>query len=260
MSKAQNPISPISKCVVALLILGIPHPSVTQPEAPKAEPQFQAAEANSVADLPVPVGSSSSGTVVLDALLSDSGAVERVEVRRDVIRMSSNWRWAGIGGIPDFTQMAREMVQNSKFSAARMAGKPIASRIPVAVCFRPPYAFCDPATLPSLIPQSEQAIQASFQPAELLRPAYPDYPPNTVAWGTVTLEVKIGNTGKAGDVKVLRDLPPWTERAELAVSKWRFMAATLNGHPVSSKILVVFVINIISNEPPPLPLSSTGPN
>lgn len=245
MNKNRNRVGIGLGSVLLVLVLANTGNFTAQAQSPVAEPQFQAAEAISVADVPVPLGSASSGTVVLDALLSDNGTVERVEVRRDV---------------PDFTKTAIQAVQSSKFSAAMLASKPIASRIPVAVCFRPPYTFPDPATFGPLNPQSEEAVQAAFQPAEVLRPAYPDYPPDTVVWGTVALQITIGETGKADDVKVLRDLPPWTDQAELAVGKWRFMAATFNGHPVPSKILLVFVINMISNEPPPLPLSGTGPN
>jgi outer membrane biosynthesis protein TonB len=100
--------------------------------------------------------------------------------------------------------------------------------------------------LPTLVPQSEAAIQASFQPAEVLRVAFPKYPSTTVAIGTVVLEITLSETGKAGEVKVLRDIPPLTEEAKAAVGDWQFMAATLNGDPVRSKIVLAFVFNTIA--------------
>jgi outer membrane biosynthesis protein TonB len=218
----------MKRLLLALIVLGSAHALTAQSKALTAEPQFQAAETVSVTDIPVAVASTANGTVVLDAIITNTGAVERIEVRRD---------------IADLASMAVQTMDNWKFSPATLAGKAIASRMPIAVNFRPPSRLAAAVPLPPLIPQSEAAIQAEFQPAEVIRAAFPNYPGNTVAIGTVVLEVPVSETGKAGEVKVLRDLPPLTEAAMAAVGEWRFMAATLNGHPVRSKIVLAFVFN-----------------
>lgn len=218
----------MKRLLLALIVLGIGRALNAQSRVPAAKPQFQAAETVSVTDIPVPTASTANGTVVLDVLMTDTGAVERIEVRRD---------------IADFAKMAVQTMENWKFSPATLAGKAIASRMPVAINFRPPSRLAAPVPLPPLIPQSEAAIQAEFQPAEVLRAAFPNYPSNTTTIGTVVLEVPVSETGKAGEAKVLRDLPPLTEEAKAAVGDWRFMAATLNGDPVRSKIVLAFVFN-----------------
>jgi TonB family protein len=66
------------------------------------------------------------------------------------------------------------------------------------------------------------------------------YPPQSVAWGTVVLEVSLDNGGKITDVRVVRGIPSLTESAEQAVQGWKFQPARLNGKPVPSKVPVAF--------------------
>lgn len=224
----------MKRLLLAIVVLGCARTLAAQFAALKAELQFQAAQTLSVTDIidipaqGVPVGN---GTVVLEALITETGKVGRIEVRRD---------------LGHFTEVAVHAVEDWKFSAATMGGKPITSRMPVAVNFRPPFWNATPAPLPPLIPQTEAAIQAEFQPVEVLRAAYPNYPSSTLAVGTVVLEVAVSEAGKAAEMKVLRDLPPLTDAAKAAVTDWQFMAATLNGVPVRSKIVLVFVFPAIA--------------
>jgi len=166
------------------------------------------------------------GTVVLDALITETGEVQDVEVRRD---------------LACFTQLAVQAVKDWKFSPATFTGKAIASRMPVAVTFESSTSF-SPVPLPPLIPQSAAAIQAEFQPAEVTRGRFPHFHTGyTFAEGTVVLEVTLSAKGEAEEIKVLRDVPPFTAEAKDIVSEWRFMPAAFNGHPVRSKILLAFV-------------------
>jgi hypothetical protein len=196
---------------------------MVQTETVKEESTFKAAETLSVTDITVPVAGN--GTVVLDALITEPGKPEKVEVRRD---------------IPVLTPLAVQAVEDWKFSPATFAGKAIASRIPIAVTFRPP-GYAAPVPLPALIPQSEEAIQAEFQPAEVTRATFPRYPDTTVVAGAVVLEITLSEKGGADEVKVLRDLPPLTEEAKAVVGNFRFMAAAFNGHPVRSRVVLAFV-------------------
>ena len=66
------------------------------------------------------------------------------------------------------------------------------------------------------------------------------YPLQSVASGTVVLEVTLNNGGKIAGVRVVRGLPSLTELAEQAVQGWRFQPARLNGKPVPSKVPVAF--------------------
>ena len=54
-----------------------------------------------------------------------------------------------------------------------------------------------------------------FQPAEVTRAGFPPFHPGyTFAEGTVFLEVTLSVKGEAEEIKVLRDLPPFTAEAK----------------------------------------------
>jgi len=216
----------VRRLLLTLMILGIAPALPSQDVKPEEDPPFQSAGTVSVTDIPVPTFPASSGTVVLDALITETGKIDGVEVRRD---------------LGAFTQLATNAVGEWKFLPATVAGKPITSRIPIAFTFRPAYMFAQSVPLPNFIPQSAAAIQAEFQPAEVLRDAFPRYPSTTVVSGTVILEVTLSKEGKVEGVKVLHDLPPLTGEAEASLANWRFMAATWNGHAVRSKIVMAFL-------------------
>ncbi len=84
-----------------------------------------------------------------------------------------------------------------------------------------------------------------FRAAQATATAEPQYPHNSVAQGTVTLELTIGPEGELEKVEVLRALPSLTEEAERAVRKWTFRAATLDGKPVRSSMIVSFTFRTI---------------
>jgi hypothetical protein len=63
----------------------------------------------------------------------------------------------------------------------------------------------------------------------------------------VVLEATLSAAGKIKDVKVIQDVPNATADAKASLEGWRFMAATLNGHPVTSKIVLVFVFRPPAN-------------
>ena len=206
-------------------------PIIAQTETGEEKHDFESARVLSVTDIPARSNCVGNGTVVLEALITASGEIQKIEVRRDIACL---------------TQLAVQAVKDWKFSPATVAGEAITSRIPVAVTFRPPAPYADPVPLPELIPQNETAIQAEFQPAEVVHAEFPKYTATTFASGAVVLELGLSEKGEAGDTKVLRDLPPFTDEAKAVVGKWRFMTATFNGRPVSSRIVLAFV------SPPPV--------
>jgi hypothetical protein len=217
----------MKRLLLSVMVLGSAQALIAQTETVNEEPPFQPAETLSITDITIPIRSIASGVVVLDALVSETGNVQRVEVRRDIVSL---------------TAPAVSAVQEWKFSPAKLAGRAIASRVPVAVSVRPA-GYAAPTPLPALIPKSESAIQARFQPAEVLHAVFPNYPANNVVFAvTVVLEVTLSVTGKAENVNVLRDVPPATAEVVPVVGEWRFMPATLNGHPVPSKVVLAFVL------------------
>jgi hypothetical protein len=93
----------MKRLLLAMMILGSVHALIAQTEAPKEKPPFQSAETLSVTDIPLPIFCAMDGTVVLNALLSETGEVQKVEVRRD---------------LACFTQTAVHAVDEWKFSPA----------------------------------------------------------------------------------------------------------------------------------------------
>ena len=66
------------------------------------------------------------------------------------------------------------------------------------------------------------------------------YPLQSVASGTVVLEVSLDDAAKITDIRVVRGIASLTEPAERSVRQWTFQAAKLDGKPVSSRIVVAF--------------------
>jgi len=187
---------------------------------------FTSPQAVEVSGIAIPVNSFASGTVVVDAAISPSGEVQATEVRR---------------GIPALTHLALEAVQNWEFSPARFAGRGVAAVVPVAITFRPPLEFVSPVPLPPPQPELTAGSNAEFQPAQITHAAFPNYPADTVAAGTVVLQVDLSATGRVDDVQVLRSLPPLTAEAEAVIPEWEFTPATFHGEPVRSHVVLAFV-------------------
>jgi protein TonB len=66
------------------------------------------------------------------------------------------------------------------------------------------------------------------------------YPPNSIAEGTVILELTIGPGGNIEGVQVVRGVASLTEAAERSVRQWKFCPATLEGRPVRADVAVAF--------------------
>ena len=194
---------------------------------------YHPAEAESVGDVVRPLRSVAIGTVVLDVAISADGEVKNIQVRR---------------AIASVTEVAVQAVKSWKFHAAQSKGKPVASRITVAVTFNPQSVTFPPVALTPLIHQDDEArIQSAFQPPEVTWATFPST--LTSAVGAVVLEVTVDEKGESQETKILRELAPHTEGAVRAVGDWEFMPATLNGKPVKAKVILAFVF-------PPPPISN----
>lgn len=86
-----------------------------------------------------------------------------------------------------------------------------------------------------------EAGAPKFVPPEILRTADAAYPVNSVAFGTVVLEVHLDTSGEIQSVRVARDIASLTQPALEAIKHWRFKAATLDGKPVASVLPVAFI-------------------
>ena len=88
--------------------------------------------------------------------------------------------------------------------------------------------------------QEKKPEPPQFDPPTVTSAAEAIYPLQSVASGTVVLEVSLDETGKITDVRVVRGIPSLTESAERSIQQWKFRSALLDGKPVQSKMAVAF--------------------
>lgn len=85
-----------------------------------------------------------------------------------------------------------------------------------------------------------QASPARFDPPVVTTVVDVAYPLQSVASGTVVLEVSLDEFAKITDVRAVREIPSLTEPAERSVRQWKVQPAKLDGKPVASKVPVAF--------------------
>jgi len=95
---------------------------------------------------------------------------------------------------------------------------------------------------PSLSAQ-DQGKHPNFFPPELLTASDIVYPINSGAAGVVVVAVDLDGAGRIKSTDTVRDIPSLTSPILLAIPKWTFKPATLDGKGVDSTILVSVVFN-----------------
>ena len=179
--------------------------------------------------------------VVLAVSLNADGAVERIYPLLD--RGS-------------LTDAAVASVRSWNFRPASEHDRPRPSELVVAFVFRPPVAQWAPPRFRSVFPVAAAGNigTSGHIPPGILSVAYADYPINTVASGSVVVQVSVDEAGNTVDVEVLRELLPFTPLVVEAAKRWRFQPATLHGQPVASKVPIAFVFERpVLNPPRPQP-------
>ncbi len=93
-----------------------------------------------------------------------------------------------------------------------------------------------------------------YEPPRVVATVDANYPPTSIAGGTVVLNVSLNETGAITKIDVVRDIPSLTVAAEGAVRQWKFAPAQWNGQPVASIVTVaVSFTRPVLNPPPPKP-------
>ena len=176
------------------------------------------------------------GLFVLDIGIGDDGGIRRIESLRNPGSMFG---------------AAKTSVRNWKFQPAFEDRKPRASRLTVAFVYRPAnyptFGAVPPKDFTPVIPSARSDDGSEdYAPVGILSFAYPDYPINSVVWGSVLLQATVDSSGDVKSVNVLHGMPNFNRFAQGALKNWRFRAATLHGKPVTSKIVIAFIF-----QPPP---------
>jgi TonB family protein len=78
-------------------------------------------------------------------------------------------------------------------------------------------------------------------PPQITAASYATYPVMSVSAGAVVLDVVVGSSGKVDKVHVVRGVQSLTPQATKAVKTWTFSAATFQGTPIRSHMVIAFV-------------------
>jgi outer membrane biosynthesis protein TonB len=142
---------------------------------------------------------------------------------------------------------AKNSVRSWKFHAASRDGKPESSRVTVSFVYRPPNygnaAAVPPKDFSPVIPPnvSDSRERDAYVPVGILSFDYPDYPANSVAWGSVVAQLTVDESGEVKNVDLLHGMVGFNNLVSDALKKWRFQAATFKGKPITSKTIVAFI-------------------
>ena len=172
-----------------------------------------------------PVNSNSPGFVTLQVNLDGNANIQNIQVMRDV---------------PPLTSAAQTAVQGWSFAAGTLNGSGAPSSIQVTAVFNPfnPAGVGLPS--PGLGPAADVG-SAPYIPARVASATYATYPPNSTAFGTVVLDVRIGSGGDVKRVNVVHGVAALTGSAITAVKTWGFSPAKRNGKSVDSRTVVAIV-------------------
>lgn len=82
-----------------------------------------------------------------------------------------------------------------------------------------------------------------FEPAQVVSAADVSYPLQSIAVGTVVVELTLSDKGEVEDVRPIREIQSLTETAVESARKWKFKPALLNGQPTRSRTVVAVTFN-----------------
>jgi len=96
---------------------------------------------------------------------------------------------------------------------------------------------------------------SSFEVAELVSAADDlRYPPQSIAVGTIVLEITVDEKGTVESVRTIREIPSLTEAAVESIRNWQFKPAIFDGKPIRSRTVAAFTFNPLAAFPQNVPL------
>jgi outer membrane biosynthesis protein TonB len=111
----------------------------------------------------------------------------------------------------------------------------------MALVFNPALNNPPKASLTPLTDRADEGRDSLFSPPRVLQVTYPRYPIQSVAQGTVVLELTVSAVGKIEAIKTVRDIASLTPEALDAMKGWKFDHAVFNAKPVPSTVVVAFL-------------------
>ncbi len=193
----------------------------------KEPAHFVPANLRKAGNIPYPTSSLDAGVVTLSVELDKTGQVTGVGILRDISSVSAQ---------------AAAAVRSWMYSPATLDGKPVASTLMINIVYNPGFLGADNIPLPP--PAQVQPISTkdpAFLPPQLNTANFAPYPAKAKTQGAVVLDVQLDTNGNTAKVATLRDVPPLTGSAIGALRNWNFSAATYDGKPIQSHMVVAFV-------------------
>lgn len=193
----------------------------------KEPAHFVPASVSTAGDIPYPASGLDAGVVTLSVDLDKIGRVIAVTILRDISSVSGP---------------AAAAVRSWTYTPATRDGKPVPSTLTINIVYDPGFLGADNIPLPP--PSQVQPISTkdpAFFPPQLNTATFAPYPAKAKAQGAVVLNVTLDTNGNAAQVATLRDVPPLTASATGALKNWNFSAATYEGNPIQSHMVVAFV-------------------
>jgi TonB family protein len=189
------------------------------------EPKYSAAKLSQAGSMAYPINAQQPGIVSVNVNVGSDGSVQGVNVVRNV---------------PPLTSVVQSALGSWQFAPATLKGQAVSGIVPVDVAFNPynPSGVGLPGE--SLQPSANGA-NGDYQPAVCQNANYANYPPNTVASGTVVLQVHVTAGGQVGKVQVLQGNGALSGPSVAAVRTWSFSPASYKGKAVGSYVVVAFV-------------------
>jgi TonB family protein len=200
----------------------------TAPPSSAADSPFVPPRVRNATDIPYPVNTTVPGIVTLLLHLDSAAKIQNVQVLRDV---------------PPLTSAAQTAMQSWAFAPAIRNGHPVAARLSVSVVFNPfnPGGVSIEGLKVSLPPAPRDPEDSDCNPPQITSGQYAIYPANSIASGTVILDVTIDKSGGITKIHVIRGVPSLTRQSIKAVKSWEFRAAAYKDQPVASHTVVAFV-------------------
>jgi TonB family protein len=213
----------IRRLLLAILLFFLPCALAQQTYNPPA--------VTSAGDAYTPYNVVFDGLFVLDVSIADDGSIPKIEALRNP------------GAMLDAIETA---VRTWKFQPALSGRKAQASRMTVAFVYRPgnlqTFGAAPVEGFKPVVPSSQaDDTIGDYVPIGITSFAYPEYPVNSVASGSVVLQANVDDSGNVKNVAVLHGMAGFNRFAQGALKNWRFQAATVRGQPVTSNIVVAFI-------------------
>ncbi len=161
------------------------------------------------------------GEILFDANVNTRGRLTDVRV---------------VQGQSPFLEEVLGAVQTWTFLPARLDGRAVEARIGIVFQFAQPYL---PKLTARVHEYKETGTDSKDRAALPLFTLEPEYPPNSIAEGSVILNEIVDRDGRVTSMHVVRDLESLTPSTVAAVQQWRFAAGRRAGGAAESGVIVV---------------------